>query len=204
MHGTEKLKDTIFVENFKTFNFYLGIFALKLILDEIFVKNCQQGPCHGLRRSRVVEGGTWGFIRRGYHNIMQNFSCVRFFSTKFPNFHGLIIVFFLIYVICNENEPGNLKYSFPLFRPFLFVYPGYRFYFTSFFCGLIYKISYYTRIFTTLPLIFFSLVALEFNVELYYSFPSQIVIYHDWLLMNDFNLEFKIEASKIIVYKSNN
>jgi len=39
MHGPEKLKDTIFVENFKAFNFCLSISALKLILGEIFVKN---------------------------------------------------------------------------------------------------------------------------------------------------------------------
>ena len=60
-HATQKMKDTIFVENFKDFNFCLDIFALKLIFSEIFVKNCQEGLCfcHKWWNSRVGEGGTY-------------------------------------------------------------------------------------------------------------------------------------------------
>lgn len=59
MHGTENLKDTIFVKNFQAFNFCLSISALKLKFSEIFVKE--------------------GELEE-YYNIVQNFSSVRFFS----------------------------------------------------------------------------------------------------------------------------
>jgi len=80
MHANKKMRDIIFVENLKAFNFCLDIFALKLIFSEIFVKNCQEGPCfcHKWWSSRMGEGGTYQKVVIEHHAKFQ--LCLIFFQ----------------------------------------------------------------------------------------------------------------------------
>ena len=97
-HATKKMKDTIFVENFKAFNFCSNIFALKLIFSEIFVKKCQEGPCfrHKWWSSRVGGGGNlWGSSEGGNRASCQISALPDFFPANGnfgANFPGLIVL----------------------------------------------------------------------------------------------------------------
>jgi len=58
-----------------------------------------------------------GSSEKGYHNIMQNFSSARFFSTKFPYFPGLrLIIAHLsnVFLVINVIMARNVLHSFSI------------------------------------------------------------------------------------------
>jgi len=105
MHATQKMKDTIFVENFKAFNFCSDIFALKLIFSEIFVENCQEGPCycHKWWSSRVGEGRTYGVHQKVVIEHHAKFQLCPIFFQANGNFGANFPGLFLIIAEYNSN-----------------------------------------------------------------------------------------------------